>query len=146
MVRVVYSDHLGLSGFDHLSTPMWVFDVDRHCIWWANARALELLDAATLDDLTLRDFSTDSDVVRTRLRQIVDNWDGSSRVQDSWTLYPEGEPRTATLSFTPVQIENGRDAVLIEVTRIIKSFEDAEAMRFLEAARSTPIMVSTYCA
>ncbi|WP_297341469.1 hypothetical protein, partial [Pseudophaeobacter sp.] len=69
-----------------MATPIWVFDVDNHKIWWANAAGILFWEAESLNDLLQRDFSMDSDMVRTRLRQIVRNGPGQKRIQDTWTL------------------------------------------------------------
>lgn len=139
-----FPDHGSLAHFDQLATPIWVFDVDRHQIWWANPAALEFWEAATLAELQQRDFSSDSDMVRTRLRQIVSLANGSERLQDTWTLYPNDVPKTVILSFLPVVIEGGVSAVLIEVKQFIDQCADAEAIRILEAAKASALMVSTF--
>ena len=44
---------------DRLATAVWVFDVDGSRMLWANAAALEVWDAASLDELRARDFGAD---------------------------------------------------------------------------------------
>ena len=31
-----------LAAYERIATPVWVFDVDRKCVFWANAAALKL--------------------------------------------------------------------------------------------------------
>lgn len=135
-----------LSHYEQLATPMWVFDVDHHCIWWANAAGIQFWEAPNLEKLLQRDFSTDSDVVRMRLRQIVRNGSSPNRIQDTWTLYPNDEPKHVILSFLPITIGQGTDAVLIEVKQLADGPVDADSMRILEAARASALMVSTFSA
>lgn len=132
--------------FEELATPIWVFDVDNHKIWWANAAGVMFWEATSLADLLQRDFSTDSDIVRTRLRQVVGNGAGQKRIQDRWTLYPNNEPKNVILSFLPIRIEQHTNAALIEVKQFVESTEDADSLRMLEAARASALMVSTFSA
>lgn len=135
-----------LGHFEQLATPIWVFDVDNHKIWWANAAGILFWEAPSLDDLLQRDFSTDSDMVRTRLRQIIGNGPGQKRIQDTWTLYPNDAPKNVILSFLPIIIEQDTNAVLIEVKQFVGSMVDAESLRILEATRASALMVSTFSA
>jgi PAS domain S-box-containing protein len=123
-----------------------VFDVDRHKIWWANPAGIDFWEAHNLLELLDRDFSTDSDTVRTRLQQIVNSSSGSERIQDTWTLYPNGDPKTVSLSFLPIHIEANVNAVLIEVKQYFDNNTDNESLRILEAARASALMVSTFSA
>jgi len=123
-----------------------VFDVDRHKIWWANPAGIDFWEAHNLLELLDRDFSTDSDTVRTRLQQIVNSSSGSERIQDTWTLYPDGDPKTVSLSFLPIHIEANVNAVLIEVKQYFDNNTDNESLRILEAARASALMVSTFSA
>lgn len=105
--RAWFKSHIELEGYNSLKTPIWIFDVDRHCMWWANPSALKFWEAGSLDELLSRDFSGDSEIVRTRLRQIIENRAGQGRVQESWTLYPLGTPVTVVVDIKPVLIDAG---------------------------------------
>ena len=107
-----------LAQFEALNTPLWIFDVDRHAMWWANSRAFAFWGAENLEALLARDYSSDSDIVRTRLRQVVENPVGDGRIQETWTLYPDEVPTTVNADMRPVVIEDGRNAIMIEVSRI----------------------------
>jgi PAS domain S-box-containing protein len=139
-----FNTHENLAGFTELATPIWVFDVERHKMWWANPAGILFWEAPDLSTLLQRDFSTDSDMVRSRLRQIVNNGSGTERIQDSWTLYPNDEPKNVILSFSAVTIETSRKAVLVEVKQFVESQTDAESLRILEAARASALIVSTF--
>jgi PAS domain len=52
------------SHIDHLTTPLWVFDIDRSRVVWANRTALEVWKAATLQELTARDLGPSRRVLR----------------------------------------------------------------------------------
>jgi hypothetical protein len=50
-------DREDLKAFNLLTQPIWVFDIERKAIWWANKAALELWNAETLDSLLSRNFA-----------------------------------------------------------------------------------------
>ena len=140
--RLVTPDRL--EALNALATPVWVFDVARHRLWWGNPAAIEFWQAGTLAELVGRDFSSDSAAVRVRLRQIIDSWHGNGPVHDTWTLYPRDRPRTVTLSMQPVLIEDGRDALMLEVVRFVDMQSEADALRMLEVVRASTLMLSSY--
>jgi signal transduction histidine kinase/ActR/RegA family two-component response regulator len=144
MTRPHFATPRELAQLDSLATSVWVFDVARHRMWWANRAALEFWQAASVAELVARDFSGDSAAVRQRLRQILDASDGSGTVQDTWTLYPRNEPRTVVLSIRPVTIDSGQAALLLEVVRFVDMPAEAEALRLLEAIRATTLMISSF--
>ncbi len=139
-----FNDRTAIRRYDALRTPIWVFDIERHGMWWANKSALKFWNAASLDELTARDYSSDSETVRLRLRQIVDNTLDGDSVMETWTLYPKGHPVTVVLDMKPVTIEQGSPAILIEATTPLDLRREPEALRILEAARYTPLMVSIF--
>ena len=144
MTKQHFRERQALQPLDVLNTPIWVFDVDRHAMWWANRRALHFWRAQTLEALLARDFSADSETVRQRLAQVIDKTPPGAVATDAWTLYPDNVPATVLLALTPITIENGRDAVLIESSAPLELAGDDQALRLLEATRYTPLMVSTY--
>ena len=138
-----FPDFDAARAYQSLQTPVWIFDIDRHAIWWGNRAAVAFWNARDLEDLCARDFSSDSETVRQRLRQIVDHTPPGSFASESWTLYPGGRPTTMLFKFSPARVEGSRDAVVIEAAAEIVLGDDPEALRLLEATRHTPLMVST---
>ncbi len=139
-----FSDVDDLAGFDRLRTPIWVFDVEQHAMWWGNQSALVFWGAESLAELRARDFSSDSQNVRDRLRLMVSAEGPVSSFQEGWTLYPKGQPITIVADIAPVWIEEGRRALMIEASYPIDLKQDPDALRILEAARNTPLLVSTF--
>ena len=138
-----FPDHAAAQAYQSLQSPVWIFDIDRHAIWWANRSAIGFWNAESLEALLSRDFSGDSDMVRQRLKQIVEHTAPGCFASETWTLYPLGRPTTVLLYLTPVTIEGEHDAVVIQVTAGIELGGDPDALRQLEATRYTPLMVST---
>ncbi|MFL9708889.1 GGDEF-domain containing protein, partial [Aeromonas veronii] len=44
---------------DLLHTPIWIYDIQQHHIFWANRAALSVWEADSLAELQERDFSRD---------------------------------------------------------------------------------------
>lgn len=127
-----------------LSTPVWIFDVDQHCIWWANNQGLAFWKASSVQELERRDFGTDSSAVKDRLRQLFEGTPSDAQVTDTWTLYPGDVPQTVILSFQPVEIGGGRSGVLIELVQLLERDADDETWRLLEATRATSLIIATF--
>lgn len=136
-------ESLGL--YDAICSPVWLFDLDRHNIWWANKAAVKFWRAENRADLLSRDFGTDSDMVRRRLRQVIEHTAPDEFSSETWTLYPMGHPVTVMLAMTPVTIDGDRrDAVVIEVQAPIHMDDDPQGLRMLEAMRYTSLIVSSF--
>ena len=142
--KLRFPDRDALLAYDSLHTPIWVFDVDRHRLWWANRRAIRFWRADSLEELIRRDYGSDSDTVRWRLAQVIEKTAPGDVATDVWTLYPGGEPVTVITAMTPVIIEENSNAVLIECSAPLDLKRDEESLRLLEATRYTSLMVSTF--
>lgn len=130
---------------DIFEAPIWVFDIERHGMWWANRAAIRFWQAASLDDLVDRDYSSDSSTVRKRLRQIYNNAPLGQPTLDSWTLYPGNKPVPANLRYIPVRIgTEHREALLIEAALSENNGIESTDMRVVEATRYTSIMISYF--
>lgn len=140
-----FTSREGLQLLDIFETPVWVFDIDRHCMWWGNQGAVRFWRAASFEDLMARDYSSDSSTVRKRLRQIFDNAPLGQTTLDSWTLYPGDTPVPVNLRYTPVKIDSDhRDALLMEAAVSDNAGIDATDQRVVEATRYTSIMISYF--
>ena len=62
-----------LEAFNLLTNhPVWVFDVERRAMWWANDAAVNLWSAPTLESLLARDFGSDmSESTNQRLQEMM---------------------------------------------------------------------------
>ena len=65
-----------LALLERVQTPFWVFNFAAGRIVWANASALAMWRADSLDELRARDLSTsDSSAIAARLRQFRDDFE-----------------------------------------------------------------------
>ncbi|MFN3239557.1 MAG: PAS domain S-box protein [Pseudomonadales bacterium] len=133
-----------LSPYEADSRPAWIFDIAEREMCWANAAGLSLWKAESVAELRQRDFKKDSISAIERLNSLAGSIaDGSSR-QESWVLYPRDEPVNVLIEHTMVEIEGGRQAMLLQVLQHIDSVTDQQSIRLVEAARHTPVIVCSF--
>ena len=77
-----------------LNVPLWVFDVDRGRILWANDAAKDLWHADSFAELYQRDMRADMSVsVAGRLESYKAKFEKEdTSFKELWTLYPNGAP------------------------------------------------------
>lgn len=104
-----------LVGLDLLAAPVWVFDIQRRRMWWANRAALALWSAADLEELLARDFSGEmSDVTAARMREYLRRFRAGETVLEQWTCYPGGRAQNVECTCSGVRLDDGRLAMLVE--------------------------------
>ncbi len=132
------------AALDLVSQPLWVFDIDRKRIHWANRAALKIWDAATLEQLQARDMGVDmSESVAQRLSQYQSDFRSHDAVfNEQWTLYPEGQPVSLNISFRGHRIDGGRMAMLCEGQRA--NTDTPDSLRSVEALLHTAVMITLY--
>lgn len=142
MTKYAFATHEDLALFDMVDAPMWVFDIESHCMWWGNIAALKFWGCDSIDALVAKDFSTDSNTVKLRLRQTVANMEYGGSTRDSWTLYPNDEPAPIDLRFTYLLVGPERhDALLIETIPPSEVTYEENDRRLVEAVRHSSIMI-----
>jgi len=129
---------------DRLRTPLWIFDVARTRVVWANRAGLLLWRAESLDELVARDLGADmSPSVRSRLEQYLQDIERSdAEFTDIWTLYPAGRPTTVRMVFRGHVLADGRTAMLCEA---LEEISDTPArMRSADALMHMPTMITLF--
>ena len=75
-----------LAAYEWSDTAMWVFDLGRRCMNWANPAGLQLWNAPTLSEFMARDFSQMSEATVSRnLAMMAEHAAGRLR-SGSWIL------------------------------------------------------------
>jgi diguanylate cyclase (GGDEF)-like protein/PAS domain S-box-containing protein len=105
---------MDFSLLDSLQTPIWIYDIQRLQMVWANRAALWLWDAPTLEDLLDRDFSDVSAATQTRLGSYFEGLQRGQTFQASWTFYPQGKPVSVQCFCSGVHLEDGYLAMQVE--------------------------------
>jgi len=126
-----------------LRHPVWVFDIDRQRVYWANAEALKVWDATTLDELRGRDMGRDmSESVARRLRQYQSDFERfGMEFSESWTLYPNGKPRSLQVVFSGLR-HQGSMMMLCEALGELQA--DPNTLRSAEALLHLPVLITLY--
>lgn len=128
----------------HLQLAVWIFDIDRARIHWANPAALGLWRAKDIDSLRARDLAEGmSRSVAERLTQYQQDFLArDARFHEQWTLYPAGQPVTVNVRFRGMQIEGGRMAMLCEA--LPGDAPAPDSLRSVDALLHTAVMVTLY--
>ncbi len=135
---------LRYAALDLVSQPVWLFDIDRRCVHWANAEALLIWNAASLAELCARDMAHDmSESVTRRLAQYQSDFAAQQAVfNEQWTLYPAGVPVSLNVRFSGHRLDDGRMAMLCQARRA--SSDSPESLRSVEALLHTAVMITLY--
>ena len=98
-----------------LNTPVWLFDVDRLRIVWANTEALSLWNAPSLVELQHRDMADGiSRAVNERLNQYCDDLAGTTQsAAEHWTFYPKGSPCSFECFISAIAAPEGERWLLV---------------------------------
>jgi diguanylate cyclase (GGDEF)-like protein/PAS domain S-box-containing protein len=135
---------MNLSSFDGLQTPIWIFDIQRLRMVWANQAALWVWAAPTLDGLMNRDFSQVSASTQARLLSYLEMFRRGQTVQEAWTFYPQGKPVSVQCLCSGVELDDGRLAMLVEGHLPQQSQIEQDTLRSVEAFRHSSCLVSVY--
>jgi signal transduction histidine kinase/DNA-binding NarL/FixJ family response regulator len=132
--------------FNMLRSPVWVFDIDQQAMYWANTPALRVWNAASLEELLMRDFASDmSDASLSILLDWKTKLVRNECVNEQWTLYPQGVPTTLDIFCSAIRIEDGRIAMLVEAEIVdLKRVVDDSTVRRFEILKHLPIAVSQF--
>ncbi len=126
-------------GWDRLRRPVWMYDPVSARGVYANAPALRLWGAETLDELLARDFSNLSPAVRARTDRLREATADGSELSERWTFYPNGRPVTVQATISTFRMEDGRAVLLFEAAPLDVEAEEARAV---EALRHTSALIT----
>lgn len=126
-------------GWDRLRRPVWMFDPISLRGVYANAAALTLWGAESLEELLARDFSSLSAAVKARTDRLRDATSGGREVDERWTFYPNGRPVTVQATISTFLMDDGRGVLLFEAAPLDVG---AEERRAVEALRHTSTLIT----
>jgi diguanylate cyclase (GGDEF)-like protein len=127
-----------------ISQPVWIFDIDRRHVLWANSPALQVWKARSLEELQARDLGRDmSATVAHRLAQYQRDFEAHNAIfAEQWTLYPVGEAVALHVRFSGHRLADGRMAMMCEGQPAGAHAPDS--VRAVEALLHTTLMISLY--
>jgi PAS domain S-box-containing protein len=133
---------VSLESFQVLSTPVWIFDLGRRRITWANHAAVAFWQASSLEQLRERDLGKDLSLASEgRLRDYAERLKTEPRITEQWTFYPKSGPVTVMCTFTPTESAGDGAAFLVEAVPAALEGE-SDTLRAVEAFRHTTALVS----
>jgi signal transduction histidine kinase/CheY-like chemotaxis protein/HPt (histidine-containing phosphotransfer) domain-containing protein len=132
-----------LDAYDWSDTPMWVFDLKRRRMAWANPAGVAFWNAASLEEFVARDFSNLSQATITRNEAVMAEHAAGRPVRMQWTVYPKGQPVTCNAHSIGVQLVDGSIAILYEAHAVPEGVDPA-ALRGVEAMQHTSVLVALY--
>lgn len=104
---------LGIS--DDLLTALWIYDIDKYQIFWANKAALSLWESDSLTELKSRDFKPEtSHAVQETLLDFQQLFAQSKTVSVFWRYSPKGIQKEAFCQMSGYTLDDGRIALLCE--------------------------------
>ncbi|MEO8103053.1 MAG: EAL domain-containing protein [Betaproteobacteria bacterium] len=129
----------------YLDSPhaCWVQDIERGRVAWANAAALRLLRAGSLEELYARDFSPRSRTSRSRLDIYFQRVFAGQVVTTQWTSLSGTGPITFLAEIHGWVDAQGARQLFFDARDIADSV-CAEGLRMLEAARHSIAFFSLY--
>jgi hypothetical protein len=81
--------------FNLIAHPIWVFNIERKAMFWANEAALEVWNADSLPSLLARDFASNmSKATACCLKELLAKISRKDTVNAQRTLYPRGRATT----------------------------------------------------
>ena len=100
---------------DDLTTAMWVYDIEKHRICWANQAAIKLWEAHSAKDLYNRDFSvTTSDALQESLHEYQQVFMHGHKLSVNWYFSPQGVDKQAFCQLSGLLLHDGRMGMLVE--------------------------------
>ncbi|WP_169727404.1 putative bifunctional diguanylate cyclase/phosphodiesterase [Granulosicoccus antarcticus] len=128
-----------------LNTPVWLFDIDRLRIVWANTAAVSLWNASTLYELQQRDMADGiSRTVLERLNQHYDDLTGNlTSVAEHWTFYPRGRPCSFECFINALDAPEGERWLLVNASSEDKA-SDSDTLYRSSALLHTSVSISVF--
>lgn len=132
--------------FNLLQHPVWVFDIEKKAMFWANLSSLKVWNADTLEELLGRDFAGDlSEATDRRMQDHLVRLTRGEIMKEDWTCYPAGgKPTTLGLTASAILIDGGRVAPLVEAELPDKDQFNQSSLRGMEMLRHLPLAVSQF--
>ncbi|HJL16444.1 MAG TPA: ATP-binding protein [Sandaracinaceae bacterium LLY-WYZ-13_1] len=138
-----------LALFERLTSPVWVYDLERLRPWWANRAALDLWAVSDLETWVERHLETPpSEGARRRLEAYAERFRQGESVTEQWSFYPAGRAPVSALctcSALSIEDEHGtRVAMLVEARELAAEALLADERRLVEALRHCDEQISLY--
>lgn len=113
-----------LADWSQRAYPVWIFDLDKQAMVWANTTALHFWRAESREELYSRSFRDMTPAALNRLKAYRTRLVVTERIAERWVLYPAGEPRPA---YCVMQARSAEDGNLLMVVEAHEGFDDMDS-------------------
>lgn len=137
-------DESGLAALALLSVPVHIYCFDEARICWANSAALEMWQAASIEELQQRRVGPDSTATSRRLAEYREAFSRGERRTEVWTLYPRGIPVVMHSECQGIRVAGHAAAMLAQSTPLAPASLSAVDLRALEAVRHCELMITLF--
>ncbi|WP_226799024.1 putative bifunctional diguanylate cyclase/phosphodiesterase [Aeromonas simiae] len=118
----------GLASLNLLHTPVWIYDIQQHRIFWANHASFSLWEAHSLEELRQRDFAQEmAPAVDLLLQRYLDEFRAGRSFSEWWSLSPRGIKKQVYLRLSGIET-SGRMMMICEAMLDADSFYHGAAM------------------
>ena len=135
-----------LLAFNCLIHPIWVFDPVERRNRWANNSGLQLWDSPSLEEFTSRDMTQMSAAAAARIRDAQCKVEKGLGVEEQWTIYPKGIPKTVHLTSTGLRLSPEEDhfCLLCYAVPLVQDNLLKETLRGNEMLHHLPLSVCQF--
>ncbi|WP_417788689.1 response regulator [Terasakiella pusilla] len=140
-----FMDRAELADFDLIPTPTWIFDLGNYRFWWCNKAAFKFWGVSSVQDMIDKDMTGDSDGTRRRMEQVWEKAATLGESNESWTTYPNGEPKTVYMRHRSVYLgENKSEGILAFISEEVDLGKEPENLLLVDATRYTSVNISIF--
>ncbi|WP_158769555.1 EAL domain-containing protein [Paraglaciecola sp. L1A13] len=102
---------------DELKTAVWIYDIDKSCIVWANQSALDWWESPSLEELQRRNFEEGaSQAVKEGLREYQNKFCNNESLIELWHFSPNGTEKKAYCWLSGIRLPDNRMGMQVEAT------------------------------
>lgn len=134
-----------LEDFELIPSPVWIFDLGNYKFWWTNKAGLDFWNVKEVQDMINKDMSTDSEGTRLRMEQVYDKAATLGESTESWTTYPDGQPKTVYMRQRALLLgEEKSQGIMAFISEEVDLGKEPENMLLVDATRYTSVNISIF--
>lgn len=105
-----------LTAFNHAHTPIWIYDIKRKKIHWANNASLPMWESNSQIELLQRDMGADmSEAIAATLEDYHRRFLNGEVIKTWWSFNPKSKVKQAMCHFSGFPLQDGSIAMLVQV-------------------------------
>jgi len=140
-----FKDQSELEILELVPTPTWIFDLGNYKFWWCNQAGLAFWGVESVQDMLNKDMSGDSEGTRRRMEQVFEKAATLGESNESWTTYPNGEPKTVHMRQRALLLGNeGSEGILAFISEDVDLGSEIENLLLVDATRYTSAIISIF--